>query len=255
MSFSPKLLVVLTAATLLAFVSRVTFSRESERPEPLQASPNSSINGEPDRTDPQEIVGMQTGCDSEPNLWLSPLARKVTVCFPYGNQTYQPNDIGVTPLGAADANGDGSIEHYDVIAPVGTQGVRVYSLGTSLPATLLYSSTTTIDNGEVSVWRNRVLRLESTDISALRQVLGNPALNFLSVEPIGWRDLDEDGDLDLIARAWLDYQGVSGTYPKDLWFENTGFEHGAQCNADLNNDGAVDGGDLCLLLACWTSDI
>jgi hypothetical protein len=254
MPFSPKLLVVLTAATLLAFVSSVTFSRESERPEPLLTSPNSSINGEPDHTDPQATSGMQAGCDSEPNLWLSSTARKLNVCFSYGNQ--QPNSIGMFPLGTADANGDGQTEHYDVIAPAGYPGVLVYQVGTGLPATLLYSSTTTMSQtGEVFVWRNRILRLESADIAALKAQFASTTsyLYAISVEPAGWRDVDADGDLDLIARAWFTYQNA--TYPNDVWFENLSFEHDPQCNADLNNDGAVDGGDLCLLLACWTSDI
>ncbi len=63
----------------------------------------------------------------------------------------------------------------------------------------------------------------------------------------GWRDIDEDGDLDFVCRATDD-----ATWNAQIWFENIGYEKPAPpVAADINGDGRVDGADLGLLLVAW----
>jgi hypothetical protein len=62
----------------------------------------------------------------------------------------------------------------------------------------------------------------------------------------GWRDMDGDGDLDLVCRVTDE-----ATWNAQIWLENTGFQHTNPIAADLNHDGNVDGADLGLLLYAW----
>jgi len=64
----------------------------------------------------------------------------------------------------------------------------------------------------------------------------------LSAEPswtmAGLRDCDNDGDLDIVIASY-------GVY---MYFENTGFQHTALIEGDLNHDGHVDNTDVGLVL-------
>ena len=58
----------------------------------------------------------------------------------------------------------------------------------------------------------------------------------------GLRDCDNDGDLDIvIASGW-------GIDASNMYFENTGFQHTAPLEGDLNHDGQVDNADVGVLL-------
>ena len=85
----------------------------------------------------------------------------------------------------------------------------------------------------------------------IRQMVGAP-VRYARIRAKGWRDIDFDGDLDLIAEATLEFQGLSGYFGLDIWFENIGYEVSQPPRAaDLNNDGIVDGADLGILLSVW----
>jgi hypothetical protein len=62
----------------------------------------------------------------------------------------------------------------------------------------------------------------------------------------GWRDMDEDGDLDLVVFATDLY------WVRQIWLENIGYEKPAPpLAADINRDGRVDGADLGMVLVSW----
>jgi hypothetical protein len=79
---------------------------------------------------------------------------------------------------------------------------------------------------------------------------------------VGFRDMDGDEDLDLIANLSLaddDPNPANGGNPtwaayQEIWLENTGFQRTKRVAADLNGDGIVDGNDLGNLLAAWGVD-
>ena len=189
-------------------------------------------------------------CNLAPAVWLDPIPHVFEVCFASDN--YEPNEIGVLPLGAADVNGDGITEFFDWRRSNGDGGILLYQGGGfSYPGAILYRSTTEIAPNSTRLVRDQVLALTNTDIATLRQVLGSN-LSYMSAVPRGWRDIDLDRDLDLVVSITISYSGVSGIFRKEVWFENSGNEYTPQCSADLNRDGQVNGEDLCLVLACWT---
>ncbi|MBU6209964.1 MAG: hypothetical protein KGR22_08660, partial [Planctomycetes bacterium] len=69
----------------------------------------------------------------------------------------------------------------------------------------------------------------------------------------GWRDFDEDGDLDFVVLVFIRTNPTCCNVFRQLWFENIGFEKPKSFSeADINQDGVVDGHDLCLVLAAWS---
>jgi hypothetical protein len=101
------------------------------------------------------------------------------------------------------------------------------------------------------VWRNSVLEGSAAMGDQIRQMVG-ANLREIFVRAKGWRDIDFDGDLDLIAEVHYEVAGISGNFGLDIWFENIGYEVSQPPRAaDLNNDGIVDGADLGILLSVW----
>lgn len=75
-------------------------------------------------------------------------------------------------------------------------------------------------------------------------------------ELAGWRDVDDDGDLDYV--VFVHGNNAEGSGPPtaylhaQVWFENIGYEKSTPpLAADLNGDGWVNGIDLGLLLGAW----
>jgi hypothetical protein len=75
---------------------------------------------------------------------------------------------------------------------------------------------------------------------------------------VGFRDMDDDQDLDLVVN--LNLRNAEGppsdemptwSASQEVWIENTEFPHTNNVAADLNRDGIVDGNDLGNLLAAW----
>jgi hypothetical protein len=200
---------------------------------------------------PQARMQMTGGCQTDPALWFNPIPKRLVVCIGGGNT---PQRIGMLPLGAADVNRDGVNEFFDTNYfgswdndGYNELGVVVRSLDQQIGGTLLYRSTTEVQPNQTIVWRNSVLDVGASVGDEIRGWLGNPSISQITMRAKGWRDIDSDGDLDLIAEAaFTSGDGV------DLWFENIGYEMPAPpIAADLNHDGNVDGADLGLLLYAW----
>jgi hypothetical protein len=152
---------------------------------------------------------------------------------------------------AADINADGGMEYFSMPD-------QVQLLGNSEP--LIYSD----------ILVTRAVRVSDTTEIQAQRVLGSAYAGaaIRSAYPTctdfqfysasgwsghhGWRDMDGDGDLDLVAiytaRGLPVELPASGT----CWFENIGYQKQPHLVGDLNGDGKVNGADLGTLLVNWT---
>jgi hypothetical protein len=65
----------------------------------------------------------------------------------------------------------------------------------------------------------------------------------------GWRDMDSDGDLDLVMTINMVFDGASDNEFRPFWFENTGYQAAPPPNPyDLDQDGEVGASDISVLL-------
>jgi len=196
------------------------------------------------------------GCQTEPQEWFNPVPRRLQVCV--GGTNGVPNQIGKLPLGAADVNADGVNEYFDTAYANSWDyegsveiGIFVASWSQPIGGTILYRSTTEIQPSQTVVWRNSVLEGTAAMGDQIRQMVG-ANLREIFVRAKGWRDIDFDGDLDLIAEVHYEVAGASGDFGLDIWFENIGYEVSQPpLAADINRDGRVDGADLGLVLVSW----
>jgi hypothetical protein len=82
-----------------------------------------------------------------------------------------------------------------------------------------------------------------------------PSVTYISAYSRGFRDMDGDGDLDLVTEILVNpspsCDSTIGTTIHLVWIENAGFQHTNHVAADLNGDGQVNGADLGLLLVAW----
>jgi hypothetical protein len=194
---------------------------------------------------------VMAGCQTNPSVWFDPIPKQITLCV--GSNTIG-NTVGRLPLTAADVNADGQVEYFDIL---NGQDVRVFS--SEVPVTsdkplLMVSVTESTPSGTV-VLRNSVLDVGSVAGNAIRDLLvsqGFTTVRNIMVSPSGWRDVDHDGDLDLLCSVyWLTWS-TNDNYSRDFWFENIGYEKPAPpLAADINRDGRVDGADLGLVLVSW----
>jgi hypothetical protein len=153
----------------------------------------------------------------------------------------------------ADVNGDGTADHFRTPPGVGVYRYVIFQ-GQPLP-----------DAGDLAVVRESLNEEQRITLQKIRVFEPNfdlhawcasnlpaPATGYLSLSLEinnwgGWRDMDADGDLDLLAVA-----SDESTWIRQIWFENIGYEKPAPpIAADINRDGRVDGADLGLVLASW----
>jgi hypothetical protein len=117
--------------------------------------------------------------------------------------------------------------------------------GVAQPSACLATVTTTTWNG-VDVEMTRSCIGDSQQLISL--VADRFPGRTVHTEDFGWRDLDDDGDLDLVVQIRVDDWKAIHWY----WLENTGYEASNGFAGDVNRDGAVDGKDLAIVLAGWT---
>lgn len=145
----------------------------------------------------------------------------------------------------ADVNGDGTHEYF--ARPGYDELGAIIADGEDQPGFALYEHEVTMQTGQIVQTRHglvpngpvaSVIRANVSDVQSA--VLGTG----------GFRDLDGDGDLDLVMSIWV-YLWDKNSANVDMWFENTGMPASLRSRADLNRDGRVSGADLGLLVGEW----
>jgi hypothetical protein len=138
--------------------------------------------------------------------------------------------------GPVDINGDGRLETL-----IGNQngwngGYMIVANGSASTVDFISLHECSTENGTYSQSITSVLRGQAGEYFLSQVPTADSALAYFYL-----RDMDGDGDLDLIADAFV----------LRFWLENTGFQHTNQVAADINRDGRVDGADLGLVLVSW----
>ena len=129
----------------------------------------------------------------------------------------------------ADINKDGNNEYF--VNDNSSGELRQFFLNTIEPV-----------NGIVTSKLILLCSFDSQSINNYRSSVGLSSDGYWFV--LGLRDCDNDGDFDLVIGG-----GVEGPF---MYFENTGFQHTAPLEGDLNHDGHVDSADLGKLLGGYT---
>jgi hypothetical protein len=182
-------------------------------------------------------------CGGSDDVWFSPLPHFMpTFC---GGIAVTAQDIN-----ASDVNNDGSVEYFSSpgqLELISQGGVGQYAdiLRTRLGRngeTTIVTGTRVFDGFAVG----SAIRASYPQCSAFTGYLTN------FVPYFGWRDCDDDGDLDLV--VFYTAVGLPASLPASgqCWFENIGFQQQLQIVGDLNADGKVNGADLGTLLVNWT---
>jgi len=196
--------------------------------------------------------------DVEELVWFNPTPREIA-CTPdsWGETTLTYVQAALDY--AVDINGDGSADFHRIRIP--STDAIVNGVDQPIPQDQLRISRTAIKNGVVSSESKRVAVWNSSLLAWIRA--NYPAVTDSYVymradgedgmQRAGWRDLDEDGDLDFVVLVFIRTDPTCCDVFRQLWFENIGFEKPKSVSeADINQDGVVDGHDLCLVLAAWT---
>lgn len=196
-------------------------------------------------------AALMSGCSSNGEVWFSSSPKTLVRCVaPIGFAS--TGLIGASPIGACDVNHDGTLEHFETMG----DGL-IFSLeagGTRTDPVLLLSKSEPINDSYSLLVHTSVLagsEALATNLRAIGAVTFGGVVWSVSISPIGWRDIDNDGDEDLVCVVYFRVQGGSGTSTckLDMWFENTGYQASPPPNPyDLDQDGEVGAGDISVLL-------
>jgi hypothetical protein len=245
---TPAIIATATIAGSIAFAAGQQSGGKQSPPMPSGAQAHSMQEEMPQA----RMERLIEGC-APPSLanWLSPEPIEVPCSSQFATMLTASN----ATTGSIDIDGDGKIEYCQVTAI--SRDIVVGGTpnpgGISIRFNRWLTSTGVIEIVDVPIVPNDFAsRLSETRFSGCTNVtvyIVNGVDSFGS-QIAGWRDMDNDGDLDYIIFVRGETANTS-TYGQ-FWFENTGYEKPAPTiAADLNGDGQVNGADLGLLLVAW----
>jgi hypothetical protein len=195
---------------------------------------------------PSAPVSISASCSYPKEIWFN---------------TQQPrelqfDDCNWPPLEsnyAADLNRDGKIEFMNWNFP-STEFCSggVFCIVQDSQA-VAYSDCLIVGRVIISVSNPSIQNFNTLDLPASfgEYFLTKLAIASAYFQPFGFLDCDGDNDLDLffVVSSVLIDGSITQTWG---WLENTGFQHPASLEGDLNGDGDVDSADLGRLLGGFT---
>jgi hypothetical protein len=181
------------------------------------------------------FAGSDVCQDLEPDVRFTGPLHPITQCVDSNTGWFRW--FGRTDTASHDINGDGVLEHLS------WNDVNL-NQETSPDTPVMFRDEIVFDGTTTSVRYQPVLL--AAPIVAFIQ--SQPNLSFSYCNPSGWRDMDNDGDLDLILYFFLS----NGDFVLG-WLENTGYSASTPGSPyDLDGNGHVNTADLSLLLMEFT---
>ncbi len=198
--------------------------------------PSLPVSERPDAAGRTPVAAAAATCQTTAGeSWFSPVFHPIT--FNSGCAGFFSNGQA---FNFADVNGDGLMDYFAYI------NGQCIGKGVPYSGCLLARSTMSEQGNQTVAEFTCVMDAALMAESILQRY---PQTTYAVWNPGGWRDMDSDGDLDLV--VIVDIEAGSATR-LDGWFENIGYEKPTPpLAADLNRDGSVDGVDLGILLAAW----
>jgi hypothetical protein len=185
----------------------------------------------------------EVNCVASSNVWFSPIAHELS--YPCMDDPF----LGQSAF-SADVNGDGKTECF--VLGTWTWGVLNEGQPNDDPASMLAETKTMqTEAGTAIVAVNVFPSAREIGSSLKSQIPGLVWARLLTEDPnfVGWRDCDNDGDLDFVTRIEFDALQSNGSQRRLYWFENTGYQSAPPANPyDLDGDGGVNAGDISVLL-------
>jgi len=204
-------------------------SGDTQKAAPPAAARSPAGNG----TKTNRSMGAGDGCIEAPSLAWFGAVRELPACFNYDMHDRDDPE---------DWNRDGLV---DYVKPV--FGGDVATAGQAAPAFCIATvSSLQWDGAALVLTRRCVGESQAMSDFAVARYPGQTVQSY----NYGWRDIDGDGDLDLI--AFLQPEGSPKGAGSWIWLENIGFEASAPIVGDLNLDGSVNSADITILLNAWT---
>ena len=180
-----------------------------------------------------------TGCDEDVRQWFNPMPHQFTMCGGGSGQI-----VPSAPLKQVDVNADGVQDFINSTLSFEAKG----QYGPRDPGDIMFQTEVIVDSTGTIMRNIPVFRPGLTVGAGLLELFPNGCGD--TVNLLGWRDMDLDGDLDLV--AWIPQSGPQGAI--NIYFENVGYEVAPHIAADLNRDGLVNGADLAVVLRSWTTN-
>jgi hypothetical protein len=250
---TPAIVASLTVVGSLAYAagSQGNAGKQS----PLMPSGSLAHSMQEDMTQGRMQMSMADCTPDLTEIWFAPTPRLITCNTPFGTSVTTQNSSAV------DINGDGHPEYWQ------SRRSSILAVWNGAPNAAAEDGP---DSGVLTINAinelGGVFQVQAKQVPVFSPSIGEWCLANLPAPAApnrtmriyiyrteyseswsGWRDVDGDGDLDLVCMVTDD-----STWNAQIWFENIGYEKPAPpLAADINRDGRVDGADLGLVLVSW----